>query len=201
VTARCRRIDSPAPEPGSYFGFADVAPFAPGDIDGDGIPEIYASAFDATGPAGEKQGRAWLFNGATGGVLYELVDPQPKRGGQFGWSMAMCRDADGVVHLYIGNAPHHLQPPVDQRGGTNVFTAADGSLISSLLLPAPFDAEMGAAGDWGPNLGWSVAAPGDLTGNGRPDYVAGAPFANLGANQNQGAVIFFLAVDRAGLVG
>ncbi|MFN2568865.1 MAG: VCBS repeat-containing protein, partial [Candidatus Dormibacteria bacterium] len=153
-----RRIDSPLPEEDSFFGFADASPYAPGDLDGDGIAEIYAAAFDATGPAGEKQGRAWVISGATGRVLYELANPHPVRGGQFGWSLATSdAEPDASPRLYVGNAPHHLTPPFDQRGESNLFDGRDGCVIESMPLPQPFDAQMGAAGSWGPNLGWSIA--------------------------------------------
>ncbi|MCA1843602.1 MAG: integrin alpha [Actinobacteria bacterium] len=42
-------------------------------------------------------------------------------------------------------------------------------------------------------MGWSAAAPGDLNGDGRPDYVAGAPYADVGRVQDQGRVVFFVS--------
>ncbi len=36
-------------------------------------------------------------------------------------------------------------------------------------------------------------APGDLNGDGEPDYVAGAPFQDVGADQDQGRLFFFLS--------
>lgn len=43
------------------------------------------------------------------------------------------------------------------------------------------------ADNLGPSLGWSSASPGDLNGDGNPDYVATAPFEDVGPNKDQGA--------------
>ena len=42
-------------------------------------------------------------------------------------------------------------------------------------------------------LGWGLTAAGDLNGDGEPDYVGGAPFADVGANTDQGRVYAFLS--------
>jgi hypothetical protein len=186
-----RRTDDPSPQAGATFGFQDVEPLAPGDVNGDGVPDYYANGFGQNGPppAGLNQaGRAWVFSGKTGQVLYEVKTPTPTPGGQFGWSMAKTDyDHDGDSDLYIGSSPHAVGG-ANQSGGTFVFDGRDGSLLKSLTLPSS-DAQPGipAAVPGGPsnngsNLGWGLAAPGDLNGDGQPDYVAGAPFEDGGGS-------------------
>ncbi len=84
-----RIIDPPEPQAGAQFGFY-ISVF--GDVNGDGKPEI-AAGTDAqdvpiTGPClstpapepngcNEDQGKAWVFNGATGAMLYALDNPLP----------------------------------------------------------------------------------------------------------------------------
>lgn len=185
--ARVRRTDDPAPQAGVFWGFQDAEPLAPGDVNGDGRADYYANGFQQNGPAGASQntwGRAWVFSGANGAVLYEVKDPTPADGGQFGWSLTKTDyNKDGKPDLYVGQSPHHVPnspgTQVDQSGGTYVYDGQDGSLLKSLELP-PSDAQPGAAGNNGSNLGWGMAAPGDLNGDGEPDYVAGAPFTDVG---------------------
>lgn len=187
-----RRIDPPQPQNGASFGFQDVSPLAPGDVNGDGRADIYGNGFLQDGPAGKGQGRAWVFSGADGSLLRTMDDPSPTQGGQFGWSMTSTQlDGDSIPDLYIGSAPHHL-PQRLQNGGTYIFAGKDGRNLRSLEIPARFGQEPVGA-NLGPNLGWSVAAPGDLNLDGRPDYLAGAPYTDAGRNADEGMVFAFLS--------
>ena len=179
------RIDPPQPEVGQSFGFQDAAPGSPGDVNGDGRADLYANGFLASGPAGEGQGRGWIFSGTNGSLIRTLDDPTPVRGGQFGWSLAVTDyNKDSVPDQYIGQAPHHI-PGGDQSGGTYVFDGRDGSVLKILEVPSPAEDN--------PRLGWGLAAAGDLNGDGEPDYLGGAPFADVGANADQGRVYAFLS--------
>ncbi len=187
-----RKIDSPQPEAGANFGFQDATPHAPGDVNNDGVPDLYGNGFLTDGPAGEGQGRSWVFSGANGSVLHQLDDPSPSAGGQFGWSLARTDyNHDGRPDLYIGQSPHHV-PGEDQNGGSYVFDGRDGSVLKRLELPAS-DEQPSSPANAGPRLGWTAAAPGDLNRDGEPDYLAGAPFADVGDNQDQGVLYAFLS--------
>ncbi|MDP8927017.1 MAG: integrin alpha [Actinomycetota bacterium] len=196
-----RRIDSPEPQDRALFGLQIVEPLAPGDVNGDGHADIYGNGFVHDVGANTAQGRAWVFDGKTGRALYTLDDPTPEPGGQFGYSLARTdHNGDGVPDLYVGSSPHHgAGRGTTQSGGTYLFDGRDGSLIASLELPAA-DVQPGTgdpgAGNIGPNLGRSVAAPGDLNRDKKPDYVAGAPNMDVAGNQDVGVVYFFLATAR-----
>jgi len=182
--AEIRRTDDPAPQAVAFFGFQDVEPLAPGDVNGDGVPDYYANGFLQDGPTGlSSAGRAFVFSGKDGSLLYEIKDPRPVAGGQFAFSMVKTDyNKDGTPDLYVGKTPHQeggTGTVFDQRGGTDIFNGKDGSLLKSLDLPAS-DAQPGAPGNDGSNLGFTVAAPGDLNGDGEPDYVAGSPFEDVG---------------------
>ncbi len=200
------RIDDPEPQPGVTFGFQDAAPLAPGDVNKDGRADIFGNGFTQAGPDGATDaGRIWVFDGRAtvdrrgehGVVLYEPRDPTSTRGGQCCFSLDDTDyNKDGVPDLYVGQSPHHLQDPgmVDQSGGTYVFDGRDGSLLKSLELPPGVRQEgSGTFADLGSNLGWSVAAPGDLNGDGEPDYLAGATFQNVGDNRDEGRAFVFLS--------
>lgn len=197
-------VDDPEPQPGAKFGFQDVAPDSPGDVNGDAVPDLYANGFEQAGPAGPDEGGAWVFDGkktvgeGRGVVMYKIRDPSPSLGGQFGWSMARTDfEPDGTPDLLVGSAPHHLTPGPgapwpDQRGGAAVLKGSDGKVLE-VLEPSPNLVETGANGNLGSNLGWSVAAPGDVDADGKPDYVAGAPYTDVGGVRDQGRIVFFLS--------
>jgi FG-GAP-like repeat len=92
---------------------------------------------------------------------------------------------DGRTDSYISN----LQ---SQNTTTSIFDGRDGSLLKTLALPAS-EAQPPRPMNNGSSLGWSSRAPGDLNGDGEPDYVAAAPYQDVGANQDQGKVFFFLS--------
>lgn len=187
-----RTIDSPEPQVGDNFGFQDAAPLAPGDVNGDGVPDLYANGFLHDGPAGPGEGAAWVFSGTNGSLLYKLRDPTPTAGGQFGWSLARTDlNKDGRPDLYIGQSPHHVAGE-DENGGTYVFDGPSRSLLAPLEIPAS-DRQGGAAG---PRLGWTVSAPGDLNHDGYPDFLGGAPFSDVGANTDQGVLYVFLSKPK-----
>ncbi|HET7486425.1 MAG TPA: integrin alpha, partial [Acidimicrobiales bacterium] len=175
---------------GATFGFQDAAPRSPGDVNGDGFADVYANGFQQNGPTGNAQGKGWVFNGHTGALLYGLADPTPQHGGQFGWSMAGTDyNKDGTPDLYVGASPHH-EAGATGSGQTVVFDGHDGSVLRSFPLPGA-DVQASTPTNLGPNLGWGLGAPGDLNGDGEPDYVGGAPFLDVGSTQDQGAVYVF----------
>ena len=193
-----RKVDNPEPQQDALLGLQIVEAGAPGDVDGDGHDDIYANGFTQHGPAfpdpaADTEGQSWVLSGRTGAVLYKLNDPTPERGGQFGYSLAKTDyNKDGRPDLYVGSSPHH-EPGTRQSGGTYLFNGPNGALLKIFDLP-PSDVQPGSsAADTGPQLGRSVAAPGDLNGDAEEDYIAGAPTINTTARVNEGRLYFFLS--------
>ncbi len=188
-------IADPRQQQGADFGFQDAAPLSPGDVNGDGSADLYGNGFLQDGPAGKGQGMAWIFDGRTGKVLYQLNDPTPTAGGQFGWSESTTGyNSGGTPAVYVGQSPHEV-PNTPGDGGTYVFDGRTGKLLQSLELP-PSDRQPVGADNLGPSLGWSSASPGDLNGDGEPDYVATAPFEDVGQNKDQGALYVYLSAKK-----
>jgi len=187
------RIDQPVADSNAFWGLQDVAPNTPGDVNGDGAPDIYVSGFNQNGANGEVDaGRGWVFDGAasvsagTGVVLWEPKDPAPQLTKGFGFVASKTEyNKDGRPDLYVSN----LQ---GKNTETNVYDGRDGSLLKTLALPAS-EAQASVPGNMGSGLGWSSRAPGDLNGDGEPDFVAAAPGTDMGGNRDQGKVYFFLS--------
>lgn len=187
-------VDDPVPQPGAFFGFQDVAPMTPGDLTGDGRADLYGNGFLQNGKAGPGQGRVWVFNGKTGKELDELHDPTPTQGGQFAFSATRTDyNRDGTPDIYVGQSPHMLPVREDDNGGTYVFDGKDRTLLKALELPKRMRQQGGTYKNNGPALGWTIAAPGDLNNDGLPDYVAGAPFTDVGGTKDQGRIVLFLS--------
>ena len=186
------RIDQPVPDPSSFFGLFDPDRFAPGDVNGDGVPEIYGTGFTQDSPGGlVSGGRAWVFDGArsiaqgNGVVLYEILDPTPHEGEAFGWSMsATDYNKDGINDIYLGG----LQGLNDE---TYVYNGKNGALLK--ILGTGPETQPNVPGNAGTSLGYSSRAPGDLNGDCEPDFVASARGQDVGVNQDQGRVAFFLS--------
>jgi RTX calcium-binding nonapeptide repeat (4 copies)/FG-GAP repeat len=190
------RIDQPVADASSFFGLFDPDRFAPGDLNGDGVPEIYGTGFTQDSPGGlASGGRAWVFDGrqsiqqGTGVVLFELLDPTPHAGEAFGWSMsASDYNKDGTNDLYMGG----LQGLNDE---TYIYNGRNGALLKILGLGA--DTQPNVTGNAGTSLGYSSRAPGDLNGDCEPDFVASARGQDVGTNQDQGRVAFFLSAGAS----
>ena len=130
-------------------------------------------------------------------MLYQLDDPTPGVDGDFGKSLAATNfdDRPGGIDLYLGQDPHHWVP--DQNGGTYIFSGSTGSLLQTLELPLACH-QTSTSTSPGPGLGYSLAAPGNLSGDGLPDYVAGAPFYDNSpspgvVHQDEGVELVFLS--------
>jgi hypothetical protein len=157
-----RRLHDPAAAPGDRLGSRlDVA----GDLDGDGVKDLFAyAATDA--PPNADVGSVLLFSGVGNAILRRCSDPQAAANLAFGSSLAAAGDltGDGVPDFVTGERTS--LPGASLAGSVAVVSSADCSIVARLTDPAPI-----ASG----NLAiQGLAVPGDLTGDGRSDIVAGS---------------------------
>ena len=165
-------------EAGARLGFAVAGV---GDLDGDGRGDVAAGAFGAS-PNGPSSGRVTVWSGATGATL--LVIEGASAGDELGWSVAGVGDVDGdgVPEMLVG------APGEDQgRGAARLVSGATGALLAVTHGAAPGD-----------RLGESVCDAGDLDGDGRSEWAAGAPFADA-AGADAGLVLVLSSTNPAGL--
>jgi len=167
-------IDDPAPQPLAAFGFAVASP---GDMDKDGTADFLIGAFGEDG-----SGKAYVFSGKEGKLLYSVQAPQQQTGAGFGWAVAGLGDlnGDGTPDFGVGAFAQ------EGAGRVFIFSGRDGKLLRTLTPP----------GD-SVTFGWAVASIGDLNKDGLPDILVGAPYTKSGKNAVQGQAYVFSGKDGA----
>ncbi len=179
-------LDTPNPQYSARFGRG----VAVGEVNGDGKADIAVGAYWEDVDSGWDQGRAYVFSGANGSLLFTLDTPNPHAQAWFGWTLAVeDLNGDGKGDIVVGSGGEDV-------GGTSgvgrvyVFSGANGSLLFALDTPNPQTESY---------FGESVAV-GDVNGEGKPDIAVGAPGEDVGGNDKQGRAYVFLAdVDGDGV--
>lgn len=153
-------LNVPGPEENARAGFS-VAGL--GDINSDGKPDFVIGAPGkniGTGEEGKADvGVAYFFSGADGSLIRTLSDPDSTTNAQFGFAVANAGDVDGdgVPDSLIG-APGKAQ--------VFVFSGKAGLLL--FTISSPFREKRNSFGS-------AVAGGKDFDGDGKPDFVVGAP--------------------------
>jgi hypothetical protein len=175
----------------SAFDAFGSALAAPGDLDGDGVPDLLVGApFDDDATA--NTGAVWVLLLLPSGGIKAAHKLSATQGGlgpglaqsdEFGRAITVFgdTDGDGRVELVVGAPGADDSGPEDgacwllelEPGGAGVHSAREINALTA-ALPAPvFTTAFGSA----------LATLPDLDADGRPELVAGAPFATLGASQ------------------
>jgi len=156
----------------------------PGDVNGDGVPDIVAGAPFDNNFAGTA-GAAYVFSGADGSLIRKLIDPDGGTSDDLGHSLAGVGDVngDGFPDIAVGAIEDDIA--ASNAGAVVVFSGRDGEVIHKLFDPGASTFA---------NLGASVAGPGDVNGDGVPDIAAGAMLEDQQA-LNAGALLVFSGAD------
>ncbi|HWC85318.1 MAG TPA: FG-GAP-like repeat-containing protein [Solirubrobacteraceae bacterium] len=182
-----RTLPNPDPTTGARFGQADSDGRALGDITGDGKADVYVDGFLSNDGSVPQAGLGYVFDGATGSLITRLHDPSPQVGGQFGTADASAGDLnrDGFPDLIVGMTPHHNPGAANAVSKATVF-AGPGLTNILMVFQDPF-AQANS------DFGNSIASPGDVNGDGYPDYFIGARSADTDAGSNVGIVWAFIS--------
>jgi FG-GAP repeat len=165
-----RSLNPPTEVLGGRFGTAVANA---GDVNHDGVNDAIIGAPGAS--------RAFVFNGATGALIFTITNPSPpaqEKLPSFGAAVAGGQDidGDGTPDFVIG-APNQNS----LRGAAYVFKGSDGTLLRNLKNPTHQFSKFGT----------SVAVSPDVTGDHRPDVLVGAPDATVNGLQNAGEVLVY----------
>ena len=170
-------LNTANPQAGGQFGNS----LAVGDVNGDSKGDIAVGAYqeDVGGPL--DQGRAYVFSGANGSLLFTLDTPNPQTNASFGGSLAVG-DVNGDAKRDIAVGAHGaLVGGNAYQGRAYVFSGADGSLLFTLDTPNPQAYA---------EFGMSVAV-GDVNNDGNGDIAAGGWREDEGGNDMQGRAYVF----------
>jgi len=136
-----------------------------GDVNGDKVPDIYASDFpnSAKGPS---TGRVYVYSGADGRLLRTLTGEGPGDG--FGIGSADVGDVnrDGYADLLIG--AWQFSGAAQSGGKVYLYSGKDGSLLRAITGRVP-----------GETFGFDATGIGDIDGDGVPDLLVTSTWSNI----------------------
>ena len=154
----------------------------PGDVNGDGIPDFIVGAHLADPDGKNSAGNAYVYSGADGVLLYQKTGDAT--GDRFGNSVSLIGDLNGdaredfIVGAYLADPGGTAD-----AGSAYVYSGTNGNLL--------YQNNGDSTGD---EFGTSVSRAGDVNGDGKADFIVGAPFANTGG-QTVGSAYVYSGAD------
>ncbi len=160
-----RTLQSPITIYHGRFGWA-VSPVP--DLNADGFADIAVGApRENYGTTPSRCGRAYVYSGRTGQLIYKLRSPFEEVNGFFGTAVCgLDANGDGRGDIVVG-APREdpgLSP--EDAGRVHIYSGATGLRIRTLVSGNHSLLEQ---------FGYSVASVHDVNGDGRQDIAVGAP--------------------------
>lgn len=165
-------------QPDHFGGLLGNSLATAGDLNADGVTDIVAGVphhivdRDTKDPV-INAGKALVFSGKDGALLFVLTDPAPQEDGKMGTAVTGLGDvdADGTPDMAVGVPGEDLgdeEEGVSNVGLVYVFSGKTGDIIRTLNHPDG-DQAAGAA------LGAALANAGDVDQDGVSDILVGAP--------------------------
>ncbi len=170
-------LSSPYPVGNGYFGYSVSGA---GDVNNDGHSDVVVGAY---GEAGH-EGRAYVFSGEDGSVLWTLASPQAEGGGNFGFSVSGAGDVnnDGHDDVIVGAPAEDPGASPNAAGRAYVFDGSTGTVLDTLASPNEEASGL---------FGKSVSAAGDADNDGHGDVIVGAYREDVAAVADAGRAYVF----------
>lgn len=148
-------------------GFGESVAGIP-DLDGDGRGDIVVGApAENPGSSPVDCGRAYVYSGATGSLVWKLIPPVAEAGGNYGKSVAGMADitGDGRGDIIVGAWRENPGAVPADCGRVHLYSGRTGARY--LTLPSTGQSPDGL-------FGFAVTAVPDTNNNGRPDVAVAA---------------------------
>ncbi len=164
-----------------------------GDVNGDGYADVIVGSPGAL-VSGRNGGNVFAYYGSASGpspTVNFTGSGGPQQGSAFGWSVGTVGDAngDGYADVIVGS-PDYLNS--GQMGQLFGYAAVYFGSASGLTYFDPWSVQSTSSFD---RLGWSVAAAGDVNGDGYGDALVGGPFYSNG-QAGEGRALLYLGSAR-----
>ena len=133
-----------------------------GDLDHDGRDDFIIGAYYTAGLTGSGVGKATVYSGRTGSLLFEFAGEDTLD--YFGFSLAAAGDLnrDGTPDILIGAPYDETDTSEMSVGCVHAYSGADGSRLLTVAGDVRWD-----------KFGLSVDGAGDADGDGIPDILVG----------------------------
>ncbi len=141
-----------------------------GDLDGDGVPDVYASDFADTTLSGSTRGaggRVYLHSGKDGALIAQLAGRTAGEGFGIGNAQAGDVNGDGCPDLVIGAWTNSEVAP--RAGKAYVISGKDRATLATFTCALPGD-----------EFGYDATGLGDVDGDGAIDFLVTAASSNDG---------------------
>lgn len=159
-------ITAPNDSPTNFAFFGSSVAGVP-DTNGDGRGDLLIGApWEDHDDGPHAAGRAYLFSGSDGALIFEFASSVEEEERRFGWLVAGVPDADGDQRGDLLISDDRLSPNYDNRNSqVFLYSGATGDLM--LELSSPNEDANGL-------FGISVASGSDMDNDGRGDIIIGA---------------------------
>jgi hypothetical protein len=137
----------------------------PGDLNGDGIADVYASDWQ-NAARGQATGRVYVHSGADGRRLLALTGDAAGEGFGTSPSVAGDVDGDGRPDLIIGSWQYSAA--AIGAGRASLYSGKDGRLLQTYTCRTPGDA-----------FGFDAVGLGDVDGDGAVDFLITAAWSGV----------------------
>jgi hypothetical protein len=142
-------------ETGVAFGAMFLS--IPGDVDGDGVPDLYVSDW-SNAAKGPSTGRVYVYSGKDGHPLFMLTGENAGEG--FGTSPSVAGDADHDGHADLIVGAWQYSKEAIGGGRAYLYSGKDGHLIKTFTCRIPGD-----------TFGFDAVTMGDVDKDGTADFL------------------------------
>ncbi len=156
----------------------------PGDMDGDGVSEIYASDW-SNSAQGRSSGRIYVHSGSSGRRLFTLTGETPGEG--FGTSPSAAGDVDGDGRADLIVGAWQYGGAAVSGGRAYLYSGRTGSLLKTYTCKVPGD-----------TFGFDAVGIGDVDGDGSVDLLITSAWSGIRGHHSGRVFIISSGLSASG---